>query len=430
MPITPEGLELFLNENYFTFLLIAGLLIVIYAYRDVHYMASRNFLLIILVIFLMCVMNSLEAWAMEDPGLINIRTFTSVTHYILQPLVLYLELLVIIPEDERETTAGRLMLAPPLIANTVIYLIAPFTGELVFNFDEDYIFNRGTLGYTIYVVTFYYLLLLTLRTIRTIQSGDRRKGLVLLFLLVTGVLTGVLEAMYIVSGYIDEAFALGAFLYYMYLVTAHEAEMQNALNQKELELSQQQITLMRQQIRPHFVFNSLHIIKSLIRRDQDKAVRSLEDFSDYLRANFDVISSDTLIPFEEELSHIDAYVALALADESKNITVVQDIQERYFRLPPLTIEPLVENAILHGLSHGGTCTISTKTDENGYIVTVSDDGTGFDESGAGSDDMRIGTGLENVRTRLAKLCGGTLDIRSSESGTDVTVRIPWGKEQA
>lgn len=140
-----------------------------------------------------------------------------------------------------------------------------------------------------------------------------------------GFITGVLEGLNITTGYIDEAFALGAFLYYIYLITIHESQIEKALNRKELELSENKVRLLREQIRPHFIFNSLQIIKSLIRTDQKKAVQTLEDFSDYLRVNFDVMTSDKLIPFDAELEHIEAYVSLTLAKGDNNINIKYDI---------------------------------------------------------------------------------------------------------
>jgi LytS/YehU family sensor histidine kinase len=187
------------------------------------------------------------------------------------------------------------------------------------------------------------------------------------------------------------------------------------------------VKLLQEQIRPHFVFNSLHIIKSLIRTDQDKAIQSLEDFSDYLQANLEVMTSNRLIPFEDELTHIEAIVSLALADKCKAITVKYDIQERYFRVPPLTIEPLVENALQHGVTNGGTVILSTCMDKEAYLITVSDDGRGMEQARTEKAKKRDGISLENVRARLAMLCSGSLELESTAHGTFVSVRIPKEK---
>ena len=419
-----SGFNLIISENYITFLLLGGLLVVMYAYRDIHLPATRNFLLIILVLFLMSVSNSLERWAVLSPDRRTMRIAMSVLHYCLQPYVIWLELVIIMPQADRKRRLKMFLLSIPLLWNTIVYLIAPWVGKLVFYYDEDYTFSRGPLGYSIYVVTFFYLLLLLEWSFRSLRQNDRRKAIILLFLIFSGVLTGILEGMNLITGYIDEAFAFGVFLYYMYLVTYHELEMQNSLAKKELELSENRTKLLQEQIRPHFIFNSLHVIKSLIRTDQEKAIKGVEDFSDYLQANLEVMTSNKLIPFEDELDHVEAFVSLALADESKGITVKYDIQEWYFRVPPLSIEPLVENALQHGVTHGGTVILSTRQDKDAYLITVSDDGRGIDQARTEKAKKRDGISLENVRSRLAMLCSGELEMESSSQGTVVSVRIP------
>ena len=418
------SLELFFNENYIAFIILAGLFVIMFAYRDVHIPAGKNFILIAIVILVMCIAHCIEHWASLSPDRLNMRIISSVVHYILQPLVFYLELIIIIPESDKEIKSHKLLLALPIIANTIIYLIALGKNELVFWYDAEHIFHRAALGYSIYVVTLIYFLLLMQWSMKYLKVHDTKRSIMLHFMLVVAVITGILEAINIAPGYIDEAFAFGALMYYVYLVTIYDGEMQASLAKKDLELTQNKLTLLRQQIRPHFVFNSLHIIKSLIRSDQSRAITAIEDFSEYLRANVNAIESDKLIMFEEELSLIEAYTSLALADRSKNITIEYDIQEHYFRIPPLTVEPIVENAIKHGLRYGGILSLSTRRDGNDIVIVVSDNGVGFDESNKNKDESHKSTGLENVRTRLREQCNGTLDITSHKDGTDVTIRLP------
>lgn len=412
----------FLKDNFLVILILGGLLICMYVYRDTKIPASNNFLLIILITIAMCIASTVELWACEDVSRYDIRMIASVVHYILQPFVIYLELIIIMPE--KTSTNNKLLLGLPIIINTIVYLIAPFTNGIVFRFNENYNFNRGILGYTIYIVTFLYLLILLYWSLRFLSSDEHKKGMILLFAIGTGIITGILEFLNKITGFIDEAFAFGLFLYYTYLITIHESEMQNRLTKQELELAHDKITLLRQQIRPHFIFNSLHIIKSLIRTDKEKAIECLEDFSDYLRANIDTITSDQLIAFDDEITHIEAYVSLALADKSKNISVVYDIKEKDFRLPALSIEPLVENAIRHGIKDGGEVKLSTYNEDDKVVIVVSDNGKGFEIDGTDKEKKRLGTGIENVRSRLAEQCNGTLEINSSEHGTDVIVKIP------
>ena len=418
-------IEYLISGNYAAFMLLGGLLVMMYAYRDVKLPASRTFVLIAVVLFTMCIAHSLESWAVLSPDRLNTRIATSVLHYVLQPTLIYLEVIVLSPPGFGKWQ--KVCLSIPLIFNTIVYLSAPINGHLVFWYAEDYSFSRGPLGHTIYIVTFFYLGLLLYWSAKSFHEKDKRMSLVLLFVAGIAILTGALEGYNIASGHTDEAFVLGVFLFYMYLVTLHERNVEENLILKELELSKVELRLLKQQIRPHFIFNSLQIINSLIQSDPNKASHCLEDFSDYLRANLEVLKSDTLVAFDVELENIEAYVSLALADESKGIDVIYDIKEKGFRLPALSIEPLVENAIIHAIAGGTTVTLSTSSDDRSYIVTVKDNGPGFDTGGTKQEKERRGMGVENVRTRIEKQCNGTVDIMSDSNGTVVTVNIPKGE---
>ena len=411
-----------IGSSYSAFLMLGGLFIMLYIYRDTQLPAGRAFLLIGTVLLVMCISTCLENWALLSADRYLVRETASVVHYVLQPFVIYLELIVLLPPHVPRSR--RILLTLPLAVNTLIYLIAPAAGQLVFWYDSGYNFRRGPLGASVYIVTFIYLALLIIWSVRIFHARDRRMSIVLLFMAGIAVLTAVLEWLNLVPGHTDEAFVIGVCMFYMYLINVHEHEIEEDLMKKELELSRREVTLLRQQIRPHFVFNSLYIIKSLIRTDREKAVRSIENFSEYLRANIDIIRSDTLIPFENELSCTKAYVDLALADDSKDISVGYDIKERYFRIPSLTVEPLVENAIRHGLMDGGKVTVSTRSEGSDIVIVVSDNGSGFSDRGTGHEQERTGTGISNVRARLAALCGGTLEVKTGRGGTDAVIRLP------
>ena len=415
-------IEYLISANYAAFLMLIALFIIMYVYRDVKLPASKTFVLIAAVLFFMCMAHSFEGWALLSPGRHDVRLISSVVHYILQPLVIYLELIVLLPDHIGKSR--RVLFSLPLLINTVIYLIAPFAGHLVFWYGDDYSFSRGPLGSSIYIVTFLYLSMLIYWTVMSFRNNEKSLSVVLVFMVGIAVLTGILEGLNIASGHIDEAFVLGVIMFYMYLVNMYERYIEESLLIKELELSKIELRLLKQQIRPHFIFNSLQIINTLIHSDPKKAARCLEDFSDYLRANLEVLKSDTLVTFDMELENIEAYVSLALADESKGIKVIYDINESFFRLPALSIEPLVENAIIHAIAGGTTVTISASSDDKSYIVTVKDDGHGLETGGTKQEKERRGMGVENVRARIEKQCNGTVDIKSGSEGTVVTVCIP------
>ena len=377
-----------------------------------------------LVLFLMTVASSLERWGAASLDRIEIRRIASIVFYILSPALIWLELLSVFPKTVERRKFKLILLSLPLIVNTLIYATAPLTGALVFTFDPMNKFFRGPLGYTVYYMNGFYLSLLLFWSFRLLKKNERNKGPFLFYIFLIFVLTVILEGFNIISGYTNDVFALCTFLFYQFLVSVHERRMQTALAEKEQELSESRIRLLRQQISPHFVFNALAVIKSLIRKDREKAVRCVEDFSDYLRANVDVLSSDRLIPFGEELTHVEAYVSIVKAEESRPIDMQYDLQETDFLLPPLTVEPLVENAIRHGLPNGGTVTLSTRAENDAYLIEVSDNGIGFNGSGTQEAGKRSSIGLENVQARLRMLCGGTLSVASGSEGATLTIRLP------
>ena len=211
-------------------------------------------------------------------------------------------------------------------------------------------------------------------------------------------------------------------LYFIYF-NLHIEHSRRLYQQRE-ELTQARINLMVSQIQPHFIYNSLTAIIGLIDIDPEKAKDSIVSFSDYLRVNLNALKEVRLIPFSKELEHCKTYLEFELL-RFRNISVIYDIEAENFDLPALTVQPLLENAVKHGVSKtgvGGTVTLSTKDDGESIRITVSDNGVGFDENA-----IAPGThiGLENVRKRLSDLCGGSLRIRSEINvGTEVTVIIP------
>lgn len=199
------------------------------------------------------------------------------------------------------------------------------------------------------------------------------------------------------------------------------------VNQLEGELEESRITVMVSQIHPHFLFNSLSAIRHLCRTQPDVAWEALGDFASYLRANTDALTSTKLIPFPQELRHIQSYLKLEKLRMGSRLNIVYDIQEEDFLLPPLTVQPLVENAVKHGIFYakgGGTVRIATCRQGDAVVITVSDDGVGFDMEQKDDTQARVYVGIQNVQTRLQKLLRAKMHIDSEkDKGTTVTIRI-------
>ena len=138
------------------------------------------------------------------------------------------------------------------------------------------------------------------------------------------------------------------------------------------------------------------------------------------------MSSSYLVSFDEDIEFVQNYLKLEKRRFGDRLTVEYDIQVTNFHIPLLTLQPLVENAVRHGISkrpEGGTIRITTRELEDSYSVLLEDNGVGFDTTKA-PDDSREHVGLSNVRTRLIALCGGSLTVHSVPGeGTTVEIRI-------
>jgi sensor histidine kinase YesM len=195
----------------------------------------------------------------------------------------------------------------------------------------------------------------------------------------------------------------------------------------ENKLTQSRIYIILSQIKPHFLYNSLAVISRLCDKDPAEAKKVTINFSNYLMANMNLLESVTPIPFENELNHTIGFLNLGKAMYGEALNVIYDIQIKNFKLPSLTVQSIVENAVKHGIGKkegGGTITISTKETEDNYLVIITDDGVGFENVKA-ADDGQKHIGINNVRLRLSVQCGGSLEIDSKPgAGTIATIIIP------
>lgn len=187
-----------------------------------------------------------------------------------------------------------------------------------------------------------------------------------------------------------------------------------------------QIRIMVSQIQPHFVYNALSSISTLITIDPIKAQKTLDDFTEYLRGNLSSLTETHLISFEDELKHIKTYVELEKVRFDDRLNIIYDIQETDFNIPCLSIQPIVENAIKHGVLQkieGGTVIIKTYSDRRYCYVVVEDNGVGFDVTQLDFDSNN-NIGLKNIKYRIEKMGNGEMTIFSKiGSGTKVTVRF-------
>ena len=199
----------------------------------------------------------------------------------------------------------------------------------------------------------------------------------------------------------------------------------------ETELKDKSIAVMISQIQPHFLYNSLNSIAELCVVDPKRAEKATINFSRYLRGNMGALNEKKPIEFEDELSHLNHYIELEKLRYGDDLKFEYDIRERGFTLPALTVQPLVENAVNHGIRYHkmkGKVKIASYCDDKNYYVSIEDDGVGFNPEKY-MDDGRKHVGISNVKYRLEVLCGGCIDIKSEKGkGTIVTICIPKEKQ--
>ena len=208
-----------------------------------------------------------------------------------------------------------------------------------------------------------------------------------------------------------------------------DIEQERQLRFKEVELKESRIRAMMSEIRPHFIHNTLTSIYMLCMEDPGRAQEVVGDFATYLQANFSAISATELTSFNKELEHTRAYIAVESILYEGKLTIEYDIKHTAFRLPPLTLQPIVENAIKYTVGTGrpkAHIIIHTYSDQGNSIIMIEDDGEGYrTASSASGNDDEVHVGIHNVKERLEMMCLGRLEILPrTGGGTLVRILIP------
>ena len=191
------------------------------------------------------------------------------------------------------------------------------------------------------------------------------------------------------------------------------------------QLAQSRISTMMSQIRPHFIYNTLGSIEQLCQFDPQKAGELVHNFAKYLRGNFGELDNPKPILMSQEMAHVHHYISIENV-RFPDMTFSFEMNSGDFHIPALTIQPIVENAIKHGLMKlpkGGTIRVVSYETATHYCVSVVDDGLGFDTSELLDDRKHVG--IRNIRERLKAMVKGTLEIESTVGvGTKVLITIP------
>ena len=379
---------------------------------------QRNIMLLIVVLSLSLIVQNLwENALFISRSNLALKNFLSAYGYSVRPVILILYLCIIQPERR---SRFQWVLAG---INAALNFSSPAT-KLCFEIREaDYASLRGPLWFFCVVISVILLADLLLLSVFRFRETRKWEKLIPLFGSLSIIVSVVLDFRVGMAqqsvAFLTIAIVVVSVFYYIWLhlqfVREHERDLMAA----------QRIQIMMTQIQPHFLFNTLNTIRALYAKDPPLADRTLEGFSAYLQQNLESLSQADLIPITRELEHTRLYAEIEML-RFPNVRVEYQIEAERFDIPALTIQPLVENAIRHGVRgrNDGLVTVSTVRESDAHRITVQDNGVGFDPQKQRSTEGSH-LGLQNVRDRLKKMCGGTMILQSERGkGTCVTLLIP------
>lgn len=347
------------------------------------------------------------------------RVILNVLCLSLRPIIALLLIRLVIKQSK-----AYLFLSSLAVLNVILSSTA-FANGFVFMIDETNTLVYGPFGFFSTALTALYLVILVIFSFRRFNSKRSHSGIIVIYSAAVVLIAAVISMKDpSFSTVANSVIPVAALLYYFYM---HIHYVNKTFMEQEERMQLQQVALHVSQLQPHFLYNTLNTIYFLCEKDPEKAQEAISRFSDYLRQNLDSLTKYELIPFSEELEHTDTYLWIEQLRFDDRLEVVYDVQCLDFKLPVLTLQPIVENAVKHGIcarENGGCVTISSREYGDRYEITIADNGVGFDTSAA-PDTSMTHNGIKNVEGRLKGMCSGSLEITSVPGeGTQAVIKIP------
>lgn len=283
---------------------------------------------------------------------------------------------------------------------------------------------RGPLGIVPFITCAILILWLVISAFFRYQGLRRRESLAPTIIAIMVAVSVYFDLMCNFSAsvtYLTVAMTESTVFFYIWLHLQFVREHENALK------AEQRIKIMMSQIQPHFLFNALSTIQALTETDPERASKVIEEFAVYLRQNINSLNQESMIPVRKEIEHTTAYSDIEQV-RFPSIRIDYEIEDDDFLIPPLTIQPMVENAIRHGVrgKKHGWVSVSTYLEDDHHVISIRDNGKGFDvdsmiEATKNGDHI----GIKNVRDRIEDMTGGTFYINSViGEGTSIIMKIP------
>lgn len=383
--------------------------------------SKRFFMVFFSLIFLLCCFSLTEMLFYGVPGMDRVSVVANFWMSLLSviPLpMMTLFLLHLSGESWKKSSLFRIVLVQ-FVIYFILLIIAQFTSAF-FYVTPDNIFHFGS-WYPLIVAPTFVIELLNLAGLVRRKNLLTKKQFVAILISLLPLTVALAVHLFVTSfPFIVTGITISAISMYG-IVLSDEIEQQL---RQQWEIARQSAGIMALQMRPHFIHNTLMSIYYLCKQDPAEAQRVTLDFNNYLEKNLNVLASDETIPFSEELEHTVAYLNVEQALYDENLFVEYDTPHTAFRVPPLTLQPIVENAVKHGLDPDSEplfISVQTRKTDSGSEIIVSDNGPGFEPV----DDDKPHIALANIRQRLEMMCYGEMTIMQREGkGTVVRLIIP------
>lgn len=425
--MTDYTLITYITNNYITLLLLSALVFLLFANRKMKIDGLKYIWAIMGIVFTLTLCEAVEDMCVVYQWDGKIEYIKTAMVYLLYPLVGMIEVYLVAPIRHKALTAI------PYIINCVLVLSdLLFDTHIVFYFFNSYVYQGGFMYALPIVVLLFYVIMLGVYSVIYLSKRSVSKGLIVGFMTVSSVITAIGEKAGYAERLTETVAVVEILVYYFFLAAISYSETQKKLYESRLELEQDKIRLMTAQIQPHFIFNSLSTLQSLCYTDGEAAADLIIVFGNYLRANIDSLSSDKPIPFHTELEHIKQFIKIVKAGTNIDFDVIYELKTTGFSVPPLTVQPIVENAIKHGAltRSDGTGRVTVKTEDTGdtITITITDNGTGADLTDKQKEHYSVG--IKNTKKRLALQCGGTLKVDLTPEGSMAVITIPTVPKKA
>lgn len=402
-------------KNYIFLAIVIGTYFVIFMKSAIDIFIKKKIFLNMTLLLILSIIESYIKYCKEQKVMGLLFIILVIIYYSLKPLIMAIVITVLKPKVK--------LIYIPIIVNFffLIYIILR-NKEIYRNMIENY--NLNIFNYSFIIVNFIYWIIFLLILEQKFYIDMEINRLPVFFCISWLMTATITEMIGRREGILNETYAIIFLFYYLVL---HVKISQQVSEEKDIKLREQRMRLMLSQIQPHFLYNTLNTITALCRINPKLAEETTVKFSGYLRKNMHNMGKSDTQPFSKELEHTKIYIDIEKLRFGNRVKVEYDIKTEDFNIPTLTLQPLVENAIKHGICNkiqGGTIKISTEKKEKENIIIIADDGIGF-EMETVLNDGKVHIGIQNVKERLKSIANAELEITSFIGiGTTVKIIVP------